>query len=214
MAGATWYVVRTLVTLFGKSDLGPRSPAFLDGDGQDLVPDAGCVTILIHYLEASMIALICGYQARIVNLNFCISKLTFSCNDIYIFTVCTYLFQLFSNLRKKKQSKAQTTLFVYYTNKAFMSDHVKTNYLKHDYDSTGSIYKSSQHRVEWFIPYERSSSFLCTHDKPPPKKERGLVQWVCLASWHHVQPAHQTPCWGHRPLGHKILQWQEMQHPM
>ena len=55
----TWHIVWPLVSLLGECDSGVGFPAFLHGDGQDLVSDAGCVTILIHHLKMNILFMYC-----------------------------------------------------------------------------------------------------------------------------------------------------------
>ena len=49
----TWHIVGSLVPLLGECDPGAWLPTSLHCDGQDLVSDAGCVPVLVHYLKES-----------------------------------------------------------------------------------------------------------------------------------------------------------------
>ena len=46
-----WDVVGTLITFLWECDSGTFPPAFLHGDGEDFISDAGGVAIFIHYLQ-------------------------------------------------------------------------------------------------------------------------------------------------------------------
>ena len=69
----TWYRVGSLTTLLGKCDHGSFHPTSLDCDGEDLLSDAGCLSIIIQLLTIEK-ALILFYAS--------------SCLHVWLYTTC------------------------------------------------------------------------------------------------------------------------------
>ncbi len=94
----TGCVVGSLVALLWKSDACAWAPTWLHGDREDLVSDAGCLPVLVHYATGNL-HLLC---ATVVNLLDNFGLLTVICSSCFLHSVL----EMFNWMKKFLKGKS------------------------------------------------------------------------------------------------------------